>query len=432
MRKKREYSAMSVSLVALLSCQCSPSVCNSKASVSGLDCASACKVLPLHHTSFAAFGNVVPPLGCLLALSIGSIAVFGPFQPGLAETVELPYEEISVSYHTSQRLFEGGPDMSAEAPCLQALNCLTAEEMPTVAAKAYSPVWKDEFLAKRSHYSFNQSSSIAEDYFQDSQTSETDSQSSPINVSLVHSQALSRISSSTAEQSSPVLDFAGVLSPAKANSLLSDIHILEAEAGWRLRVITKSGSSSSISGKDLKDLWKPDAKTVIVFEDLSSPNIINFNAGADVIVKLPRQFFVELQSRYGNQFYVQQEGEGVALMSTVQAIQECLSRPEGCKSVPGLTNDLYYLTLVTSIVGGCVFGFAARLPPSGRVEASWQWVVFLSPLWLLLFVSFGVLPVVGRTSELEPLLKNTLGFCAGAVALYLTPIFGPSPISKRQ
>lgn len=249
--------------------------------------------------------------------------------------------------------------------------------------------------------------------------------------SSVLSSDLFETSSSQSEKPKSFLDYARVFSPAKAASLLNDIDTLEAEAGWRLRVITKSATASSISGKDLKDLWKPDDKTVIVIEDVSSPNIFNFNAGADVIAKLPRQFFLELQSRYGNQFFVQQEGEGEALTSTVQAIQECLRRPEGCKNVPGLTDDLYYLTLVTSIVGGCVFGFAARLPPSGRVEASWQWVLFLSPLWLLLFVSFGILPVVGRTSELEPLLKNVLGFGVGAFSLYLTPIFGPSPISKE-
>lgn len=227
------------------------------------------------------------------------------------------------------------------------------------------------------------------------------------------------------------LDYAGVLSPSKASSLLNDIQTLEDETGWRLRIVTRSVSSPSVSGKDLKALWRPDEKTVIVIEDVSSPNILNFNTGLSVNAKLPRQFFIELQSRYGNQFFVQQEGEGVALISSVNAIEECLRKPEGCKNVPGLTDDLYYLTLATSIVGGCVFGFAARLPPSGRVEASWQWLIILSPLWLLLFGSFGVLPVIGRTTDLVPLLKNALGFVGGAVAIYLTPIFGPSPFSKQ-
>ncbi|KAH7289406.1 hypothetical protein KP509_30G000100 [Ceratopteris richardii] len=254
------------------------------------------------------------------------------------------------------------------------------------------------------------------------------SKSFPKNLNVSH---MFPLSSSESLASEAFLDYAGVLSPSRAASLEKDLTDLEKETGWKIRVVTKSGRAASVSGKDLKELWKPDEKTVVIIEDISSPNILNFNAGKDVLAKLPRQFFLELQSRYGNKFFVEQEGEGEALVSTVGAIRECLHRPEGCKNVPGLTSDLYFLTLATSIAGGCVFGFAARLPPQGRVEASWQWVLYLSPLWLLLFGAFGILPVVGRTGELEPLIKNVVGFAGAAFALYLTPIFGPSPISRR-
>lgn len=65
-------------------------------------------------------------------------------------------------------------------------------------------------------------------------------------------------------------------------------------------------------------------------------------------------------------------------MNTIDAIKQCIVREEGCNNVPGLTDDLYFLTLATSIAGGSVFGFAAQLSPQGRVEGSWQWVVLLS------------------------------------------------------
>lgn len=350
---------------------------------------------------FPQLGDFTPSLSRLLVVSCFWIGVFCPIQPILAETVQHPIEEnLSLA---------GNFQYPIERNLNLAENLLYALDKVPILEEVNQPI-----LAESQH-PIAISTHVP----------------SPNKLSLSSNQDLYQISTLSAEKFNAFQDFARVFSPTRANSLINDIQTLETETGWRLRVLTKSGSLPSISGKDLKDLWKPDEKTVIVIEDLSSPNILNFNTGSAVMAKLPRQFFTELQSRYGNQFYVQQEGEGAALMSTVQAIDECLRRPEGCKSVPGLTNDLYYLTLGTSFAGGCVFGFAARLPPSGRVEASWQWVVFLSPLWLLLFVPFGILPVIGRTSELAPLLKNTVGFAVGAAALYLTPIFGPSPISKQ-
>ncbi|MCO5608275.1 hypothetical protein L7F22_062481 [Adiantum nelumboides] len=369
--------------------------------------AASFKVLPIHY-SFKSSSPPIPlqtgalnhSLCALLALGLSTIEILFPLQPALAEAYDIRADEAPLS---------GGQCMpSSPTTYLRYLNPQSAQESPNVAEKGWEDVDAAVTPSIETH-------PRAEDHI----------------LCSMPTANLFEISFAQAEQSNRFLDYARVFSPAEAASLLNHIDILEAEAGWRLRVITKSGTGSPIAGKDLKELWKPDDRTIIVIEDISSPNILNFNAGSNVMSKLPRQFFLELQSRYGNQFFVQQEGEGEALTRTVQAIRECLQRSEGCKNVPGLTNDLYYLTLATSIVGGCVFGFAARLPPSGRVEASWQWVLFLSPLWLLLFVSFGVLPVVGRTPEVEPLLKNAVGFAVGAFALYLTPIFGPSPISKK-
>ena len=45
----------------------------------------------------------------------------------------------------------------------------------------------------------------------------------------------------------------------------------------------------------------------IVFVDPTSPNILQFRAGAEVNRVLSRPFFVELQSRYGNIYYVREE-----------------------------------------------------------------------------------------------------------------------------
>jgi hypothetical protein len=50
---------------------------------------------------------------------------------------------------------------------------------------------------------------------------------------------------------------------------------------------------------------------------------------------------------------------------------------------------------------------------------AWPWLLLLSPLWVMLFGVFGIAPVVTRTSELLPVLRNGLGFLGAAVAAYL-------------
>ncbi|KAJ7281234.1 hypothetical protein O6H91_Y363000 [Diphasiastrum complanatum] len=247
-----------------------------------------------------------------------------------------------------------------------------------------------------------------------------------------HGQLIAMASEATNNGSPVILDYANVLSGSKVLELEQDLKQLESNTSWKVRILTTSESAPPVSQKSIRDLWNPDDKTIIVIENISSPNVLNFNVGEAVRRQLPRQFFNQLQSRFGNQFFVRQEGEAETLLVTLDALKQCLTAEGGCTNVPGLTNDLYFLTLATSIVGGCVFGFAARLPPSGRVQFSWQWPLIFSPLWLLLFGSFGILPILGRTSDWEPLIKNTIGFLLGAGALYLTPIFGPSPITKSD
>ncbi|GBG75637.1 hypothetical protein CBR_g20266 [Chara braunii] len=221
-----------------------------------------------------------------------------------------------------------------------------------------------------------------------------------------------------------IIDSAGSIPPAKRALLSAELAQFESETGWKLRILTRFRQGEPPSQQDVLKFWKPDERTILVIEDVTSPNILNFNAGSLVLTKLPRQFFVELQSRFGNLFYVREEGEQRALLQAVDAIRDCLQREKGCRFVPGVTDDLYILTLATSIVGGAVFGFAARIPPSGSIDYPWQWILIFSPLWGILLGSFGILPVVSRTSDLLPVIKNLAAFAATGLAMYLTPIFG--------
>ncbi|CAI5459535.1 unnamed protein product [Closterium sp. Yama58-4] len=228
---------------------------------------------------------------------------------------------------------------------------------------------------------------------------------------------------------SPVIDGAQLLGGGKREVMIRQLENLEREYGWRMRVLTRY-APEQFETDALRAVWQPDDRTVVVVADVTSPNILNFFAGDTVREKLPRQFFIELQSRFGNQFYVAEQGDTRAVQEAVATLQTCLLKPTGCSNVPGLVDDLYFVTLSTAILSGIVFGFAARLEPSGKVEASWQWVLLFSPLWLLLLVAFSYLPITARTDDVEPLLKNGAGFLAGAAAIYLTPIFGQSPVAN--
>jgi hypothetical protein len=77
--------------------------------------------------------------------------------------------------------------------------------------------------------------------------------------------------------------------------------------------------------------------------------------------------------------------------------------------VPGLSEESYGLTLILSIAGGVVFGFSLRLQPR-----RWYWPVVFSPLWGALFFSFGLGPVLSRTTGVQPASQNTAAFLSAA------------------
>ena len=74
-----------------------------------------------------------------------------------------------------------------------------------------------------------------------------------------------------------------------------------------MRVLTRFGPQAGPTGTEVKAAWAPDDRTVIIIVDPSSPNILAFNTGQAVEQLLRRTFFIELQSRYGNKFYVRDE-----------------------------------------------------------------------------------------------------------------------------
>jgi hypothetical protein len=226
----------------------------------------------------------------------------------------------------------------------------------------------------------------------------------------------------------PVIDLAEVLTEVQENVLAEDLQQFESETGWKLRVLTQFDRTP---GRAVKDYWGLDEHSVLLVADQRGGNILNFSVGRDLYELLTRTFWVELQTRYGNQYFVRDNGEDQSILQSIETIEVCLLKEGGCRVVPGLPQEQWILTLMTSAIGGIICGFAAIPRKPGQLVA-WQWALIFSPLWGILFIAFGIGPVVSRTSDWIPLVRNISAFSIGALAAYLTPAFSHSSTSESE
>ena len=212
----------------------------------------------------------------------------------------------------------------------------------------------------------------------------------------------------------PVIDLARALTDPQRSQLEGQLQDFEDRSGWKLRVLTQYDRTP---GKAVRDFWQLDERSLLLVADPRGGNLLNFNVGDALFALMPRTYWVELQTRYGNQYYVRDHGEDGAILAALGAVETCLEQG-GCQVVPGLPQEQWLLTLCSSILGGLIVGVVAYPRQPDRVIA-WGWVLLLSPLWLMLFGVFGVAPVVTRTHEWLPLARNGLGFVVSALGAYV-------------
>lgn len=227
----------------------------------------------------------------------------------------------------------------------------------------------------------------------------------------------------------PVVDFTDTLTAKDEQQLTQTITKLEKDLNWKVRVLTinlkyRSGTDPNAlkdqtPGQAVKPYWGLDDRSILVVMNTREDNPLNFNVGDEYRQTLPRVFWRELQARYGNKFYVAEHGRSQAMLATVSAIDESL-RQGGRPSVPGLTSDHQLFTFVLSLIGGLVAGFASH-PRSKDERFNWKGFLISAPLWAILFVSFGIGPVVTRTTDLLPLAQNIGGFLLGMIIALLIP-----------
>jgi energy-converting hydrogenase Eha subunit A len=223
----------------------------------------------------------------------------------------------------------------------------------------------------------------------------------------------------------PIVDLANFLPQIQEDNLIQEIEKFETDTGWKLRVLTQFDRTP---GRAVINYWGLDDKSILLVADGRGGNILAFSIGDAVYELLPRTFWIELQTRFGNMYYVRENGENNSIVASLDSVKQCLVKG-GCNVVPGLPDEQWILTLISSVVGGVIFGVAAIPRKEGQIFA-WQWALILSPLWGILFIAFGIGPVVTRTAEWLPLLRNVIGFVIGALVAFLSPSIAQSATPK--
>lgn len=229
------------------------------------------------------------------------------------------------------------------------------------------------------------------------------------------------------DEVTPVVDLANLLPSIQEESLNQNLEEFEAETGWKMRVLTQYDRSP---GRAVKQFWGLDDKSILLVADSRGGNLLAFSIGDDVYELLPRNFWIELQTRFGNMYYIREHGENNAIVEALESVKGCLVK-NGCTAVPGLPQEQWILTLISSIVGGIILG-ASVIPRREGQAIAWQWGLIMSPLWGILFIAFGIGPVVIRTPELLPLFRNFIGFMLGTVVAFISPMFFDFPAPDSE
>lgn len=130
----------------------------------------------------------------------------------------------------------------------------------------------------------------------------------------------------------PVIDLERWLPAAVERSLCREIQALDRRTGVKVRVLTQRYPQTP--GKAVVPYWGVDERTIVVVADYfgASGGLLKINVGEKVYEQLPPRFWSLLAAKYGNKFFVENNGEDRAIVQSFQAIRDCLDKG-GC-SVP--------------------------------------------------------------------------------------------------
>ena len=227
-----------------------------------------------------------------------------------------------------------------------------------------------------------------------------------------------------ARRGETVLDYGRVFAktPDALAKLRGEIARVERSTGWRLRVVTGNGPGGvGAAMPAANDLYRyfgaEDRKLVIMTVDEFNGNVLDFYNDQQALSPIvPKSVVQEIRGRYGNKYFVDEEGLEAATVAAASAMSGCLGKAEGCKFVPGLSQQQREFSLVAVISGGFLFGAASRgVTQSG--DTSSPWAAVFGFIWTPWVFMFGFYPLYARQPEdLTPLWENLAIFAACVLA----------------
>lgn len=131
------------------------------------------------------------------------------------------------------------------------------------------------------------------------------------------------------------------LTSGQAKRMDSMLAKLETDTGFRVKVLCQSYPNTP--GLAIRDYWslgkedqKDDQYVVLVVDQFGGKgNVLNFNVGDGVKLNLPNLFWTRLQAKYGNSFFVKENGIDLAIINSIESIVSCLrSSDQFCVNVP--------------------------------------------------------------------------------------------------
>jgi len=218
-----------------------------------------------------------------------------------------------------------------------------------------------------------------------------------------------------------VQDGANILRPDKQVELAQSLRTFEAETGFKIRVLTEEDAFEKLNreAQTIKSTLGLDRSSVLVVLDPTAPNVLDFKVGSQLRGRVGPQFFSELTGRYGNLFYVRDEGEAAAITASVAALVECLPRDEAniCLNVPGVDESSFWISLVFGIAAGVILGGSARIDYAPKFPKG-SFAVAFAPLWFPFIYYYSLAPLTSRGAS--PLYVGTtlLLFLATAWAVW--------------
>jgi len=131
------------------------------------------------------------------------------------------------------------------------------------------------------------------------------------------------------------------LTSGQAKRMDSMLAKLETDTGFRVKVLCQSYPNTP--GLAIRDYWslgkedqKDDQYVVLVVDQFGGKgNVLNFNVGDGIKLNLPNLFWTRLQAKYGNTFFVKENGIDLAIINSIESIVSCLrSSDQFCVNVP--------------------------------------------------------------------------------------------------